>query len=115
MAHAGAGAAGTVAIGEVRNAPAVATPVALSLSLQVKLKELLSLEKLETPLLPCTRMAITVMMETETLLLPTRAALSLTLAIVVVAVVVALADADVLKVQMLKMRMDWNTVCSRAG
>jgi hypothetical protein len=57
----------------------------LSLSLQRKLKKLLSLEKLETLLLPHTRMALTVMMAIGTLLLPTRAALSLTLAIVVVA------------------------------
>jgi hypothetical protein len=57
-----------------------------ALSLQLKLEELLSLEKLEMPLLLHTRMALTMMMAIETLLLPTRAALSLMLMFVVVAV-----------------------------
>jgi hypothetical protein len=45
------------------------------LSLQLRLKELLSLEKLETLLLLHTRVALTVMMAIETLLQPTSAAL----------------------------------------
>jgi hypothetical protein len=75
MTHAVAGAASTVAIGEAKKAPAPATPVVLSLSLQLRLKELLSLEKLETLLLLHTRVALTVMMAIETLLQPTSAAL----------------------------------------
>jgi hypothetical protein len=42
MTHAGAGVASTVAIGEIEKAPAAATPAALSLSLQLRLKGLLS-------------------------------------------------------------------------
>ena len=42
MTHAGAGAASTVAIGQAENVPAAATLAALSLSLQLKLKGLLS-------------------------------------------------------------------------
>jgi hypothetical protein len=49
----------------------------------------LPLEKLKAPLQTHMRIALTVMMTNETLLLQTRAALSLTLTIVVVAVVVA--------------------------
>ena len=105
MTYAGAGAASTVAISEAKKAPAAATPAALPLSLQLRLEELLSLEKLEMPLLPHMRMALTVMMAIETPLLPVRAALSLTLMFVVVAVVVALVDAEVRKAQMLKMEM----------
>ncbi len=44
MTHAGAGAASNVAIGGVEKAPAAATPVALSLSLQLKLKGSLLLD-----------------------------------------------------------------------